>query len=66
MATTIVNSNAPRDTPGSGMAYLVGIIFLIMIIALLIYYGIPYIKSSINRPQVNIPNHVDVNIKNTK
>ncbi|MCX6731262.1 MAG: hypothetical protein NTZ55_05425 [Candidatus Roizmanbacteria bacterium] len=64
--TTIVNSPAPTNESG-GSSFLIGIIIFIGFVLILLYYGLPVIKNmSVQTPQVNIPNKIDVNVKQTK
>jgi hypothetical protein len=66
---TVVNNPGTTTDGGSGTNFLVGIILLIAFAALMIFYGIPYIANSIGNagvsqaPQVNVPDKVDVNVK---
>ena len=68
--TTIVNTPAPAENNG-GIGLLVGVFVLVVLGLLFFYFGIPAIKRmgsgqiSIPAPQVNIPNQIDVNIKQT-
>ena len=66
--STIVNSPTPSGDSG-GFGFLLGIIALIMIGAILFYYGLPAIRQmgtpQITTPnQVVIPSKVDVNVTN--
>lgn len=66
--TTIVNSPTPTNTNDSGgQSFLIGVIALIGFVFILLYYGLPAIRNmGLQTPQVNIPNKIDVNIKQTK
>jgi len=65
---TVINNPAPATTTtegtNSGMGFVLGIILLIVVIALIVIYGIPYIGHSIgsSSPTVNVPGKVDVNV----
>lgn len=64
--TTIVNSPTPTNESG-GPGFLIGVIALIGFVLILLYYGLPAIRNmSVQTPQVNIPNKIDVNVKQTK
>ncbi len=67
MATTVVNST-PATTQDNGMAFLLGVILFIMFIVVLLFLGIPYIQRTFNstKAQINIPDHVNVNIQKDK
>ncbi len=41
---------------------IVGIIVLLLVVFALFYYGLPAIQSVVNRPAVQIPSQVDVNL----
>ncbi len=58
---TIVNTPAQTERSG-GMGFLVGVVLLILFVLLLIGYGLPYIQSVTQTPQVNVPGKVDVNV----
>jgi len=68
--TTIVNTPTPAENNG-GMSLLIGIFVLVVLGLLFFYFGIPAIRRmgsgqlNIPAPQVNIPNQIDVNIKQT-
>ncbi len=66
MATTVVNTNPGTSSSDNGMGFLLGIILIILFIGLLLYYGLPYLQQSMSGPQVNVPDHVNVNVKSTK
>ncbi len=64
--TTIVNSPAPTNDSG-GSSFLVGILVLIGFVLILLYYGLPALRSMGSQaPQINIPNKIDVNVKQSK
>ena len=69
MATTIVNP-APNTNPSGngGMGFLVGAVILIVFAFLFFVYALPYVRglSGNNGVQVNVPNSIDVNVKQTK
>ena len=65
MATIVNNPPAASDS-GNGMGFLMGIIVLIIAVVLIVYYGVPYVGSAMNGPQVNVPGKIDVNVQNSK
>ncbi len=69
MTDTIVNTPAStQDSGNNGMGFLLGVIVLVVFLLLFIFYALPYLRSSFmgSSPQVNIPSHYDVNVKQTK
>jgi hypothetical protein len=61
---TIVNTTPAQTTDSSnGMGFLFGIILVIAFIFLLFFYGVPYLSSAFQGPQVNVPGKIDVNVK---
>lgn len=71
--TTVVNNPAPVNTESSGgSSLLIGALVLFGLIVLIVYVGIPAIQRmgpfQVNIPatQVNIPDKVDVNVKQTQ
>ena len=63
--TTIVNSPAPaNDNGGSGL--LIGLFVVIVLGLIFFYFGLPAIKKiGTATPQINVPNQIDVNVKQT-
>ena len=59
-----------EGTTDSGMGFLMGIILLMLFIFMLFYYGLPVIRNTVApqqaAPQINVPDKVDVNIKQSK
>lgn len=68
--TTIVNSPTPSADNSSG-GLLVGLFAIIVLGLLFFYFGIPAIRSmnrgqvNVPAPQINVPNQIDVNVKQT-
>ncbi len=53
----------------SGIGFLMGIVLLMFFMFLMFYYGLPVLKSTLSTPQapqINVPDKVDVNIKQAK
>lgn len=63
--TTIVNTPAQSDNSGGGMGMIIGLIVLLVVAYLFIMYGLPVIRQ-IGSPQINVPNKIDINVKQTK
>lgn len=67
---TVVNNPAPSsDSSGSG--FLIGVIVLVIIGALIWFYGVPAMRkgtTEINVPpaQINVPSQIDVNVNQPK
>lgn len=50
----------------SGMWFFFGIIFLVLFMLILFFYGLPLLKGFINQiqpPYINVPNEFDINLK---
>lgn len=60
---TIVNTTPSSDSGNNGMGFLLGAIVLIVFAILFFVYALPYIRSGFGAPQVNIPDHVNVNVQ---
>jgi len=62
--TTIVN-NPPAGDSGGGMGMIVGLVVLVVLGALFFVYGLPYLRQMqlSGTPQINVPNQIDVNVK---
>jgi hypothetical protein len=63
--TTVINS--PPSEGNNNLGLFIGIFVLIVLGLVFFYYGLPAIKQmgQISAPQVNVPNKIDVNIKQT-
>lgn len=65
----VINNAAPAPAADSGgMGFLLGVIVLIVFVFLMIMYGLPILRNSIGTasPQINVPDKVDVNVKQAK
>ena len=66
----VINNAAPASEGNSGMGFLMGIILLIVFFVFLLYFGIPMIRNSFSGvgsgTQINVPDKVDVNVKQAK
>lgn len=65
--TTVINTPQPASDQGNGVSTIVGLVVLVMFVFLFFIYGLPAIRQMrIGTPQVNIPNSIDVNVKQTE
>ncbi len=65
----VINNAAPATDNSSGMGFLLGVILLIAFVFFLFYFGLPVIQNSIGGAggtQINVPDKVDVNVKQAK
>lgn len=64
--TTIVNSPTPASDNSSNSGMLIAIFGLMVLGFLFFYFGLPTIRrmGSVT-PQINVPNQIDVNVKQT-
>ncbi len=71
---TVVNNPAPNQESG-GNSFLLGVVLLVGFIALLLYFGLPYLRQpnrievnvpapevNIPQPNINVPDEIDVNV----
>jgi len=63
--TTIVNNPPVSNDSNGGIGMIIGVIVLIAVAYIFFMYGIPAIKQ-MGSPQINIPNKINVNVKQTK
>lgn len=64
--TTIVNTPASANDSGGGIGLIIGIFIFVILGLVFFYFGLPAIKRMGSvQPQINIPNEIDVNIKQT-
>lgn len=62
--TTIVNNPPNSDNSGSPFALIIILVIVIVLAYLGFVYGIPAIKQmQVGTPQINVPNKIDVNVK---
>lgn len=65
--TTIVNNPTPAPQTGNSMGPIIGLVMIIVLAYLFIVYGLPAIsRLQVGTPQINVPNQIDVNVKQTK
>ncbi|MBP7967071.1 hypothetical protein KAZ66_02245 [Candidatus Woesebacteria bacterium] len=63
----VINNAAPTTDNNSGMGFLFGVILLIVFMFFLFYFGLPAIQNSIGGgTQINVPDKVDINVKQAK
>ena len=60
--TTVVNNPPSESNSGGPMGMIIGLIALLVVAYLFIMYGLPVLRN-IGRPQINVPDTIDVNIK---
>lgn len=69
--TTIVNTPVSDGKMGIG-SYLIGAIFVIGLVMMFVYVGIPAVRNrtqapvNVSVPQVEIPDKVDINVTQTE
>lgn len=64
---TIVNTPPASNESGGNMGMIVGLITLLVVIYLFFTLGLPAIQNMrLGTPQINIPNKIDVNVKQSK
>ncbi len=63
MATIVNNPGTSRE--GSGAGLVVGLIVAIVLVALLVIYGLPFLRGTANNAgtTINVPDKVDVNVQ---
>lgn len=64
---TIVNNPPPSDNSGGPLGMILALIALFVLVYLGFVYGLPALQQmKIGSPQINIPNKIDVNVRQTK
>lgn len=65
---TVINNPVPTNERENGLGFFLGIILIIVFGIVFFIYGIPFIRSfqGTQTPQINIPNQIDVNVKQDK
>lgn len=60
---TIVNTT-PAASNSSGMGFFMGMIVLLVIVLLTLYFGIPLLRSATTNkaPSITVPDKIDVNV----
>jgi len=60
----------PAESQGDGIGLLVGAVVLLLVVALLVVFGLPLLRGASRVPassgtgaSVNVPDHVDVNVR---
>lgn len=59
-STHVVHEHHDTDR-GNGAGFILGVLLLLVLAFLFLYYGLPAIRSAA-APQVNVPGQVDVNV----
>jgi flagellar biogenesis protein FliO len=64
MATIVNTAPAQTDSGSNGMGFLVGVMLLVLLVIAVLFYGLPYLRSSVGSatPQINVPGKIDVNV----
>lgn len=60
MATVVNTPSSGGDS--SGMGFAVGMVVLLLIVLMFVFWGMPMLRRGTSAPQVNIPDQVDVNV----
>lgn len=64
---TIVNNPQPSNNSSGPIIMIFGLIVLVVLGYLFFVYGLPAIQQmQVGSPQINIPNQIDVNVKQSK
>ena len=66
---TVVNNPQPAASDSSGMGFLLGAILIIVFAIIFFVYLLPILQNSFQgaqAPQINVPDKVDVNVKQQK
>jgi len=59
MAVVVNNPQPVESNNGSG--FLIGVILLIVLAVIFLYFGLPYLRGGISSgPQVNVPSNINV------
>lgn len=69
MAETIVNTPPQTNENSNGMWNFFGVLLAAVVILLIVFYGIPVIRSSIggiSGPQIEVPKKIDINVNQQK
>ncbi len=62
--TTVINTPQPNNDSNSGMGMIIGLVVLVVFGLLFFIYGIPALRNMrLGTPQINVPNSIDVNVK---
>ncbi len=59
---TIVNTPGNTNTDSSATNTALILLFFVVVLFLLAYFGLPLLRRATSVPQVNIPDQVDVNV----
>lgn len=64
---TIVNNPPPANNSGGSMVVIIALIVLLVLVYLGFMYGLPILQQmQIGGTQINVPNKIDVNIKQSE
>lgn len=69
MATVVNNAGGTgTDSGGNNVSALAGVIVLLLLAILFVFYGLPLLRGAgtSTAPQINVPNNFDVNVNQGK
>lgn len=61
---TIIN-NPPTEGSGNNLGMLFGVIVILVLGYLFIFYGLPMLRQ-VGTPQITVPSEIDVNVNQTE
>lgn len=61
MAETVVHEHVGEGDSGAATGIILAVIIL-LVLAMIVVFGIPFMRGAATAPQVNIPDKVDVNV----
>jgi hypothetical protein len=66
--TTIVNTPAPENNSNANMGMMIIVLVVLLVLGYLFFvFGIPALKQiQLGSPQINIPNKIEVEVKQSK
>lgn len=58
---TVVNTSPPSNN-SNNLGTFLGFALLAIVLMILFFYGLPFIRSAVNGPSISVPDQIDVNI----